>query len=54
MRGVVFNAYPHFDQDRLGILTVPGTAVRVAWFNDPDANVLRSRLWRRFVIHGSW
>lgn len=39
-RGVAFNTYPHFNQDRLAILNVPGTAVRVAWFNDPDGNVL--------------
>jgi catechol 2,3-dioxygenase-like lactoylglutathione lyase family enzyme len=39
-RGVVFNTYPHFEQDQFGILTVPGTAVRVAWFKDPDGNVL--------------
>jgi catechol 2,3-dioxygenase-like lactoylglutathione lyase family enzyme len=39
-RGVVFNIYPGFKQDQLGILTVPGTAVRVAWFKDPDGNVL--------------
>ena len=39
-RGVVFNTYPRFNQDQLGILRVPGTAIRVAWFNDPDGNVL--------------
>jgi catechol 2,3-dioxygenase-like lactoylglutathione lyase family enzyme len=39
-RGVVFNIYPAFNQDPLGILTVPGTAIRVAWFKDPDGNVL--------------
>jgi catechol 2,3-dioxygenase-like lactoylglutathione lyase family enzyme len=39
-RGVVFDTFPHFKHDQLGILTVPGTAVRVAWFKDPDGNVL--------------
>jgi len=39
-RGVVFTIYPGFNQDQLGILTVPGTATRVAWFKDPDGNVL--------------
>jgi len=39
-RGVVFNIFPGFNQDQLGILTVPGTATRVAWFRDPDGNVL--------------
>jgi predicted enzyme related to lactoylglutathione lyase len=39
-RGVVFDIFPGFNQDQLGIMTVPGTAVRVAWFKDPDGNVL--------------
>lgn len=39
-KGVTFNIYKQFPQDELGILTLPGTAVRVAWFNDPDGNVL--------------
>ena len=39
-KGLAFNTYPHFKQDELGILTVPGGAIRVAWFNDPDGNVL--------------
>jgi hypothetical protein len=39
-RGVAFNILPGFNQDQLGILTVPGTAIRVAWFKDPDGNVL--------------
>ena len=38
--GVAFNVYEHFTQDELGILTVPGVGVRVAWFKDPDGNVL--------------
>ena len=39
-KGVTFNFYKQFPQDELGILALPGTAVRVAWFNDPDGNVL--------------
>lgn len=39
-RGVVFNTYPGFQQDRFGILSVAGTTIRVAWFKDPDGNVL--------------
>ena len=39
-KGVVFNIYSHFKQDELGILTVPGGTVRVAWFKDTDGNVL--------------
>lgn len=39
-KGVVFNRYPHFPQDELGILTLPGGSTHVAWFRDPDGNVL--------------
>lgn len=39
-RGVAFHRYSQFRQDELGILDVPGTAARVAWFHDPDGNVL--------------
>jgi catechol 2,3-dioxygenase-like lactoylglutathione lyase family enzyme len=38
-RGVEFNRYPAMDQDDLGIWRSPSGA-RVAWFNDPDGNVL--------------
>ncbi|MDP9000138.1 MAG: VOC family protein [Myxococcota bacterium] len=38
-RGVVFERYASFEQDNLGIWTSPGGA-RVAWFKDPDGNVL--------------
>lgn len=39
-RGVIFNRYPSFHQDELGILTLPGGFSLVAWFSDPDGNVL--------------
>lgn len=39
-RGVTFNRYPRFHQDELGILTLPGSSVQVAWLTDPDGNVL--------------
>jgi catechol 2,3-dioxygenase-like lactoylglutathione lyase family enzyme len=39
-KGLNFNIYPGFRQDELGILAVPGGVVRVAWFKDPDGNVL--------------
>jgi catechol 2,3-dioxygenase-like lactoylglutathione lyase family enzyme len=39
-KGVAFNIYPHFKQDELGIWTVPGGTTHVAWFKDPDGNVL--------------
>src|SRR6266478_4494575 len=38
--GLTFNIYPGFNQDELGIWTAPGGKVRVAWFKDPDGNVL--------------
>jgi catechol 2,3-dioxygenase-like lactoylglutathione lyase family enzyme len=39
-KGVTFNLYPRFRQDELGIWTAPGGSVQVAWFKDPDGNVL--------------
>ena len=39
-KGVTFNVYGHFPQNELGILTAPGGKVHVAWFCDPDGNVL--------------
>jgi catechol 2,3-dioxygenase-like lactoylglutathione lyase family enzyme len=39
-KGVTFNIYPGFGQDELGIFTLPGGTIRVAWFKDPDGNVL--------------
>jgi len=38
-KGLRFIRYPHFDQDDLGIWRAPSGA-QVAWFNDPDGNVL--------------
>lgn len=39
-KGLKFNIYPHVQQDELGILTLPARTSRVAWFSDPDGNVL--------------
>jgi catechol 2,3-dioxygenase-like lactoylglutathione lyase family enzyme len=39
-KGVVFQRYPGFEQDALGIWTAPGGAARIAWFLDPDGNNL--------------
>jgi catechol 2,3-dioxygenase-like lactoylglutathione lyase family enzyme len=39
-KGVTFNIYKGFNQDELGIFSLPDSALRVAWFNDPDGNVL--------------
>ena len=37
--GVSFLRYAYIQQDALGIWTAPG-GTKVAWFNDPDGNVL--------------
>ena len=37
--GIVFERYPGLKQDPLGIWTSP-SQVRVAWFKDPDGNLL--------------
>lgn len=37
--GVMFERYPYFEQDADGIWDAPGGA-RVAWFKDPDGNLL--------------
>jgi len=39
LRGVPFERWPGMPQDDLGIWNAPGGA-RVAWFKDPDGNVL--------------
>jgi predicted enzyme related to lactoylglutathione lyase len=38
-KGVRALRYPHFEQDALGIWSSPSGA-RVAWFHDPDKNVI--------------
>jgi catechol 2,3-dioxygenase-like lactoylglutathione lyase family enzyme len=38
-RGVVFERYPHVDQDADGVWTTPD-GTQVAWFKDPDGNIL--------------
>jgi catechol 2,3-dioxygenase-like lactoylglutathione lyase family enzyme len=38
--GVVFEHFPGMGLDELGIWTAPGGGARVAWFKDPDGNVL--------------
>src|SRR5438445_3244518 len=39
-KGVTFERFEGMEQDDDGIWTVPGAGARVAWFKDPDANVL--------------
>lgn len=38
-KGVTFERYPNMSQDAQGICTFP-TGDKVAWFKDPDGNVL--------------
>lgn len=39
-KGVNFNIQQGFNQDELGIFSLPNSSLRVAWFNDLDGNVL--------------
>jgi catechol 2,3-dioxygenase-like lactoylglutathione lyase family enzyme len=39
-KGVTCNIYKGFNQDDPGIFSLPDSPLRVAWFNDPDGNVL--------------
>lgn len=39
-KGVAFNRYDGFSQDADGVWTAPDKSARVAWFCDPDGNVL--------------
>jgi hypothetical protein len=38
-KGVHFERFGFFEQDKLGIWTAP-TGDKVAWFKDPDGNIL--------------
>jgi len=38
--GVKFEHYGFPDQDERGIWTPPGSTAKVAWFKDPDGNIL--------------
>jgi catechol 2,3-dioxygenase-like lactoylglutathione lyase family enzyme len=39
-KGVAFERFPGLSQDPQGIWAAPGGAAKVAWFKDPDGNVL--------------
>ena len=39
-KGVTMTVYEGFGQDALGVWTSPDGKAKVAWFNDPDGNVL--------------
>lgn len=38
--GISFVTYEFMEQDENGIWTVPGDGTQIAWFKDPDDNVL--------------
>jgi catechol 2,3-dioxygenase-like lactoylglutathione lyase family enzyme len=38
--GITFERYPFLEQDANGIWSSPDGAAKVAWFKDPDGNVL--------------
>jgi catechol 2,3-dioxygenase-like lactoylglutathione lyase family enzyme len=38
--GVTFERYPFLEQDANGIWAAPDGAAKVAWFKDPDGNIL--------------
>jgi catechol 2,3-dioxygenase-like lactoylglutathione lyase family enzyme len=38
-KGIRFERYPYFEQDELGVWEAPSGA-KVAWFKDPDGNLL--------------
>lgn len=38
--GIVFERYSFLPQDDLGVWTTPDGVAKVAWFKDPDGNVL--------------
>ena len=39
-KGVAFERFTHIPHDELGIWTAPGGKIQVAWFKDPDGNLL--------------
>jgi hypothetical protein len=39
-KGVTMTIYEGYGQDALGVWTSPDGKAKVAWFNDPDGNVL--------------
>lgn len=39
-KGIQFERYPGLEQDAQGVWEAPGGAAKVAWFKDPDGNVL--------------
>jgi len=39
-QGLAFERFAHIPHDELGIWTAPGGKIQVAWFKDPDGNLL--------------
>lgn len=38
--GILFERYPFLEQDELGIWVAPDGSAQLAWFKDPDGNLL--------------
>jgi catechol 2,3-dioxygenase-like lactoylglutathione lyase family enzyme len=51
--GVVFERYARLSQDQLGIWSSPSGA-QVAWFKDPDGNVLSLTQFQNPADHARW
>jgi catechol 2,3-dioxygenase-like lactoylglutathione lyase family enzyme len=49
-KGVVFESFPFMQQNALGIWTAPSGA-KVAWFKDPDGNLLSLTQHRGYTGH---
>ena len=52
-KGVTFQRYPWMEQDDLGIWSAPSGA-KVAWFKDPDGNVLSALMRSRISTPVAW
>jgi catechol 2,3-dioxygenase-like lactoylglutathione lyase family enzyme len=39
-QSLAFERFVHIPQDELGVWTAPGRKIQVAWFKDPDGNLL--------------
>ncbi len=44
-RGVALERYPFLDQDGVGVWASPDGVAKVAWFKDPDGNLISLTEW---------
>ncbi len=45
-RGVTFERYPFLEQEPSGVWPSPDGVAKIAWFKDPDGNVISLTEWR--------